>query len=112
MAKAYGIESNNPKEMCIKLIQANGIRNFRMGINKVFLKQEDLDMIEREQTNCMDDLNNNRISAHNKPPHGNMSPEFHRADMASKTTPYLRPKAEAQMGKKMQEKDKPQPELM
>jgi hypothetical protein len=38
-----------PKEAVIKLMQQSGIRHFRTGASKLFLSQEDLDVLEANQ---------------------------------------------------------------
>ena len=40
------------RDASIKLLQSVGIRNFRIGLSKVFLKSDELDVLEREQSSC------------------------------------------------------------
>ncbi len=53
----------NVKEVCIRVLQQSGIRNFRIGANKIFLKNEDLDILERDQ---LDSLVSNKASNPNE----------------------------------------------
>ncbi|CAF0706559.1 unnamed protein product [Brachionus calyciflorus] len=61
LAISFGItqQNSNAKEACIKLLQCVGLRNYRIGVSKVFIKNEELDVIEKDQMNIMDDINNN-----------------------------------------------------
>ena len=54
LTASYKIQMNNmyAKDAVIKLLQASGIRNFRIGVSKVFMKHEDLDILETNQRMC------------------------------------------------------------
>lgn len=43
------IDQFYPKESIVKLLQQAGIRHYRTGATKIFLSQEDLDVLENNQ---------------------------------------------------------------
>lgn len=45
-------QNMHAKEAAIKLLQHAGIRNFRIGVSKVFMKHDDLDILETNQRMC------------------------------------------------------------
>ena len=62
LAKALGVvaDNTNPKESCFQVLQNLGLRNFRIGASKVFMKIEEMDVLEKEQQNLLEDVNNNQ----------------------------------------------------
>lgn len=55
LAQSYGIDllKGNPKDASIRLMQMTGIRHFRVGTNKIFMRRDDLDLLENSQQRCI-----------------------------------------------------------
>lgn len=86
------MQSLNPKEACAKLLQLAGIRHYRIGVSKLFIKNEEIDLMEKEQMELDDDINNNNLPRKNF----QLNSDFNQANMSInqaenlKNTPRLR----------------------
>lgn len=60
MAQSYGIDllKTHPKDASVRLVQMTGIRHFRVGTRKIFMRREDLDLLENSQLRCESYTNN------------------------------------------------------
>jgi hypothetical protein len=47
------LENSHPKEICHHVLQHSSLRNYRIGMSRVFIKNEDLDLLERDQKTCI-----------------------------------------------------------
>ncbi len=47
------MENSHPKDICHHILQHSTLRNYRLGVSKVFIKNEDLDLLERDQKTCI-----------------------------------------------------------
>jgi chitin synthase len=67
----------NPKDACFKILQSFSIRNFRIGSTKVFIKYEELDLLDKEQENMVNSpLNANQFNQLEKGKSNNMNKNF------------------------------------
>ena len=115
MANSYGLkmQSLNPKETCAKLLQLAGIRHYRIGISKLFIKNEEIDFMEKEQIELEDDINNNNLPRKNL----QLNNEINQANMTInqgenfKTTPRLRHTQSFKLQQETKKVDMIQPKL-